>query len=73
VQKTRIPRFVFEYLDGGCNEDINLHKNTVKIRNVELQPTYIKPRVQVSLETNLFGEIYSVPFGIAPIGLQGLI
>lgn len=22
----KIPKFAFEYLDGGCNEDVNLHK-----------------------------------------------
>ena len=26
--KAKIPKFAFEYLDGGCNEDINLYKNT---------------------------------------------
>ena len=32
--KQRIPKFAFEYLDGGCNEDINLYKNTRQIREV---------------------------------------
>ncbi|MAU15129.1 MAG: alpha-hydroxy-acid oxidizing enzyme, partial [Muricauda sp.] len=32
--KKKIPRFAFEYLDGGCNEDVNLHKNTSDIRDV---------------------------------------
>ena len=34
--KEKIPRFAFEYLDGGCNEDVNLHKNTSEIRKIEL-------------------------------------
>ena len=34
----KIPRFAFEYLDGGCNEDVNLYKNTEELRNVELKP-----------------------------------
>lgn len=36
--RKKIPKFAFEYLDGGCNEDVNLHKNTVEIRDVELAP-----------------------------------
>ncbi len=36
--KRRIPKFAFEYLDGGCNEEINLYKNTAEIREVELLP-----------------------------------
>ena len=70
----RIPRFAFEYLDGGCNEDINLDKNTRELRAVELIPQYLKafPR-PVEMKTELFGQVYDAPFGIAPIGLQGLI
>ena len=35
--KRRVPRFAFEYLDGGCNENINLHLNTADLREVQLQ------------------------------------
>ncbi len=69
----RIPRFAFEYLDGGCNEDVNLEKNTREIREIELKPYYLREFNGVSLETQLFGHTYSAPFGISPIGLQGLI
>lgn len=71
--KKRIPKFAFEYLDGGCNEDVNLHKNTSEIREVELIPHYIKDFKGTSIKTHLFGHEYDAPFGIAPIGLQGLI
>ncbi|MBX2896024.1 MAG: alpha-hydroxy-acid oxidizing protein [Cyclobacteriaceae bacterium] len=71
--KRRIPRFAFEYLDGGCNEDINLHKNINDLRKVELVPVYLKPAPAVNLQTELFGHVYDAPFGVAPIGLQGLI
>jgi L-lactate dehydrogenase (cytochrome) len=71
--KGRIPRFAFEYLDGGCNEDVNLHKNTSELREVELVPQYLKPNVTVDMKTELFGHVYDAPFGIAPVGLQGLM
>lgn len=71
--KRRIPKFAFEYLDGGCNEDINLYKNTREIREVELVPDYLTKLQGSSMQTNLFGNTYDAPFGIAPIGLQGLI
>jgi porphobilinogen deaminase len=35
--RQKIPRFAFEYLDGGCNEEVNLHKNTAEIREIELE------------------------------------
>ena len=71
--RQRIPRFAFEYLDGGCNEDVNLHKNTAELRQVELQPSYLTPYRGANLQTELFGQWYAAPFGIAPIGLQGLM
>ena len=71
--KSKIPKFAFEYLDGGCNDDHNLSKNTSDLRNVELVPEYLKNSVNVSLKTKLFGVEYDAPFGIAPIGLQGLM
>jgi L-lactate dehydrogenase (cytochrome) len=69
----RIPRFAFEYLDGGCNEDVNLHKNTMEIQEVELQPHYLAKHSGSSMKTEIFGQEYNAPFGIAPVGLQGLM
>lgn len=69
----RIPRFAFEYLDGGCNEDVNLHKNTAELRAVELKPFYLSKHGVTDMKTELFGQVYDAPFGIAPVGLQGLM
>ncbi|MCX2720615.1 alpha-hydroxy acid oxidase [Lentiprolixibacter aurantiacus] len=71
--RNRIPGFAFDYLDGGCNEEVNLHRNTQKIREVILQPDYLSNFNGADLSTSLFGHTYSAPFGISPIGLQGLI
>jgi L-lactate dehydrogenase (cytochrome) len=69
----KIPRFAFEYLDGGCNEDVNLYKNTEELRNVELKPLYLGKHHGSDMKTELFGHVYDAPFGIAPVGLQGLM
>ncbi|WP_108244393.1 alpha-hydroxy acid oxidase [Muricauda brasiliensis] len=71
--KKRIPRFAFEYLDGGCNEDVNIKRNTSEIRDITLKPTYIKDFKGASIKTKLFGHEYDAPFGVAPVGLQGLM
>ena len=69
----RIPKFAFDYLDGGCNEDVNLHKNTKEIRDIELIPQYLTKHTASSTKTTLFGVEYDAPFGVAPVGLQGLM
>ena len=71
--KARIPRFAFEYLDGGCNEDINLHRNTAELREIQFKPRYIRDFSGSVMKTSLFGVEYDAPFGIAPVGLQGLM
>jgi L-lactate dehydrogenase (cytochrome) len=71
--KNRIPKFAFEYLDGGCNEDINLYKNTHELRKVEMKPRYLVPFKGANLKTELFGHEYDAPFGVSPVGLQGLM
>ena len=71
--KAKIPKFAFEYLDGGCNNDVNLKKNPSRIREVELKPKYLVDYTPATLKTELFGHQYDAPFGISPIGLQGLM
>ncbi len=69
----RLPRFVLEYLEGGCNSEINLRRNTEEIREVRLMPRYLGEFKGADLKTELFGQTYEAPFGVSPIGLQGMI
>ncbi|MDB4297762.1 alpha-hydroxy-acid oxidizing protein [Flavobacteriaceae bacterium] len=69
----KMPKFAFEYLDGGCNEDINLDKNRTDLQKIELMPQYLSKFEKSDMRTELFGHTYDAPFGIAPVGLQGLM
>jgi L-lactate dehydrogenase (cytochrome) len=64
--RKKIPKFAFEYLDGGCNEDVNLHRNTSKLRAVQLKPNYLRDHAGSSQKTTLFGVEYDAPFGFRP-------
>ncbi|PIE47898.1 MAG: alpha-hydroxy-acid oxidizing enzyme [Gammaproteobacteria bacterium] len=71
--KQRMPRFAYEYLTEGCNDDLNVTKNTQEIRNIELMPHYLTDLKQSSLKKTLFGKEYNVPFGVTAVGLQSLM
>ena len=71
--KKRIPGFAFEYLDGGCNEDVSIKRNTSEIRDIQLQPRYLNNYGSTSTKTKVLGMEFDAPFGIAPVGLQGLM
>ncbi|NTE04402.1 alpha-hydroxy-acid oxidizing protein [Agrobacterium tumefaciens] len=71
--KTRIPKFAFDYLEGGCNEGLNLARNENDFDNIYLKPNYLRVGGEIDMSVELFGRRYSAPFGISPIGLQGLM
>jgi L-lactate dehydrogenase (cytochrome) len=71
--RRRMPRFAFEYLEGGCYDEVNLRRNTGDLREVQLRPFYLRDYAGAKLSTMLFGQEYAAPFGISPIGLQGLM
>ena len=71
--KWRIPKFAFDYLEGGCNEELNLARNENDFDDILLKPQYLHVSGDIDMSVELFGKTYSAPFGISPIGLQGLM
>lgn len=71
--RKRMPGFAFDYLEGGCFSERNLRRNTEDIREIELRPWYLKNFTGASQKTEILGIEYDSPFGIAPVGLQGLM
>jgi L-lactate dehydrogenase (cytochrome) len=71
--KSRMPRFAFDYLEGGCNEEVNLRLNKSDYEKILLKPHYLKAYKGIDMSTDLFGTRYAAPFGISPVGLQGLM
>lgn len=71
--KSRIPKFAFDYLEGGCNEELNLARNENDFDDILLKPQYMHVGGDIDMSVELFGRRYSAPFGVSPIGLQGLM
>ncbi|SEL85618.1 alpha-hydroxy acid oxidase [Parapedobacter koreensis] len=71
--RKRMPKFAFDYLEGGCNEEVNLRRNMSDFTDICLMPHYLRKHQGVDMRTKLFGHQYDAPFGIAPIGLQGMM
>ncbi|WP_262386590.1 (S)-mandelate dehydrogenase [Roseobacter fucihabitans] len=67
--KRRIPRFAFDLVDGGAENERNLRRNSEAFEEVELTPRYMMDVSQIDIETTLFGRTFDAPFGMAPIGM----
>lgn len=71
--RRRIPHFVWEYLDSATGDEHTQARNRAALDAVLLTPSILHGEITPSLETPLFGRTYPLPFGIAPVGMSGLI
>jgi isopentenyl diphosphate isomerase/L-lactate dehydrogenase-like FMN-dependent dehydrogenase len=69
IAKRRIPRFAFDLVDGGAEDESNLRRNEDALRAIRLTPRYLVDASKPQTETEIFGQTYKAPFGIAPIGM----
>jgi (S)-mandelate dehydrogenase len=73
LAQQRLPRWVFDYLDGGAEDEIVLRRNRSALETVRLQPSVLCDTSQPSLALELLGRRASAPYLIAPTGLNGLL
>jgi isopentenyl diphosphate isomerase/L-lactate dehydrogenase-like FMN-dependent dehydrogenase len=69
----RLPKFMRDYLSGGLGNGVGVRKNRTTLDDVELMPRYMSDLEQPDYTCSLLGKTYDAPFGVAPIGLGGLI
>jgi (S)-mandelate dehydrogenase len=69
----RVPRFAFDFVDGGANDEVCVERNIKAFRDVELLPHYCIDTKGASTEVELFGTRYAAPIGMAPMGSPGLM
>ena len=68
-----LPRFAFEYMDGGAGADTGIARNWAALDDVQLVPRYARVIEPPAADTKLFGRDYAAPLGIAPIGGPGTV
>src|SRR5438874_8243313 len=70
--RRRVPRFGFDFVDGGANEEYCSKRNVDAFQRIELLPRYCMEG-KATTEVELFGTRYAAPIGIAPMGSAGLM
>ena len=71
--KKRMPHFAWEYLDSGTGFEEGVPRNREGFSKILILPQVVNGDCQPQIEKELFGVKYSAPFGIAPVGLTGLM
>lgn len=68
----RLPRQLFDFLEGGAFDEITIQKNKNDFQQIQLKKRVMKDISNLSMTTELLGQKFSFPLGLAPIGFAGV-
>ena len=71
--RKRIPHFAWEYLDSATGDESTVYRNRSALDAVHFVPRGLRGEIAPELATSFLGQTYSAPFGIAPVGMSGLM
>jgi len=73
VARRRLPRVVFDYLDGGAEGEVTLRENCRVFDDVTLRPRHAVAVPHCDLRTRILGLDLALPFLLAPVGYSRLM
>jgi L-lactate dehydrogenase (cytochrome) len=68
----RIPRFLFDYIDGGAYDERTMANNVNDLTQVALRQRVLRDVSQIDTSTTLFGSKLSMPVILGPVGISGM-
>jgi len=73
LAERRLPRFLFDYLDGGAYAEVTLARNVRDFERLELHQRILRDVSARSTATTLFGAELTLPLALSPVGLSGMM
>ena len=70
--RRRLPKVVFDFIDGGAQDEWTLNANCTDLAALQLSPRVCVDVGERNLKTTLFGRELAMPLLLSPIGLTGL-
>jgi L-lactate dehydrogenase (cytochrome) len=68
----RLPRFLFDYIDGGANEERTMAANVADFAAIRIRQRVMRDVSGVDTTTTLAGRKVAMPLALAPVGMAGL-
>lgn len=72
LARRKIPRQLFDYIDGGAYEEHTMAENLDALRRIRLRQRILRDVSEIDLDVELFGERYRLPVALGPVGLMGM-
>ena len=73
LAQKRLPRFLFEYIDGGANDQDTMGANIADFRRYKLKQHVMRDVGDRDTSTTLLGQAASMPVALAPVGMAGMM
>ena len=73
MAKRRLPRMIFDFIDGGAEDEVTRRRNEDDFNEIEFVPQPLMGTSTRDLSIELFGQQLSMPVMIGPTGLSGMV
>ncbi|MBL4871636.1 MAG: L-lactate dehydrogenase [Robiginitomaculum sp.] len=73
LAKKRLPRNLFDYIDGGSYNETTLAANVQDFEKLRMKQSVLRDVENIDTTAQCLGETFSMPLGLAPIGLAGMM
>jgi isopentenyl diphosphate isomerase/L-lactate dehydrogenase-like FMN-dependent dehydrogenase len=73
VARRKVPRAIFDYIDGGSEDEVTLRANHDAFSSIRLRPRIHEDESPVDLSTSLCDQPMRIPLMLSPVGNNGMI
>ena len=70
--KRRLPKSIFDFLDGGADDEISMQTNRSSFGQYHLIPDVLTDVSNIDMSTTVMGQDVSLPFILSPTGMSRL-
>ncbi|MDD1519283.1 MULTISPECIES: alpha-hydroxy acid oxidase [Bradyrhizobium] len=72
LARRRLPGPIFDYIDGGADDEVTHRRNTASFEQCDLVPNVLRGVQEVDLSVTVMGQKLALPFYCSPTALQRL-
>jgi L-lactate dehydrogenase (cytochrome) len=73
IARRRLPRGVFDYVDGAAEDELTARRNVDAFRRLEFRPRVLRDVGAIDISTRVLGDVVSMPLVLAPTGFTRII
>lgn len=73
LAEKRLPRNLFDYIDGGAYSETTLKANVDDFEKIVMKQRVMRDVSSINTKVEQFGDTFALPLALAPIGLAGMM